>query len=127
MMSRFLLSLLIGLLVGAGLGLYLGWGPFPVEYVNSPANALSERYKDEYTVMVAASYLVDGDALGAVERLRVLGVENIPAYVQEVTERFISHSRDVEDIYRLVALSEGLGRLTTIMMPYRQVATQGGS
>lgn len=121
-MGRFLISLGVGLILGAAVGLYLGWGPFPVEYVNSPASNLDQRYKDEYTVMVAGGYLLDRDASTAVERLRILGVENVPAYVQEVTERFITNSRDIDDIYHLVALAEGLGRLTPIMEPYRGVS-----
>lgn len=120
-MNRFLVSLLVGMMVGIGLGLYLGWVQFPVEYVNSPASSLATRYKDDYTVMVAAGYVVDGDATGAIERLRLLNVENVPAYVQETTERFITNSRRVDDIYVLVALSEGLGRLTPIMEPYRSI------
>jgi hypothetical protein len=120
-MLRFLISLLLGLAAGALIGLYLGWVQFPVQYVDSPAQNLNQRYKDEYTVMVAGGYLNDGDVNGAVERLRLLGVENIPSYVQEVTERYISNSRNVDDIRSLVALSESLGRLTPIMEPYRRV------
>jgi hypothetical protein len=120
-MLRFLISLLLGLAAGALIGLYLGWVQFPVQYVDSPAQNLSQRFKDEYTVMVAGGYLNDGDVNGAVERLRVLGVENIPSFVQEVTERYISNSRNVDDIRSLVALSQSLGRLTPIMEPYRRV------
>jgi hypothetical protein len=120
-MFRFLISLLVSLVVGALIGLYLGWIQFPVQFVNSPAASLSEHYKDEYTVMVAAGYLKDGDLNGALERLRVLGVQNIPAQVQFVTERYISNSRDAQDIAYLVALAEGVGRLTPIMEPYRQL------
>lgn len=122
---RVILSLLAGLAFGLIAGLYLGWVQFPVEFVNSPASSLAERYKDDYIVMVAAGYLKDGDLGGAVERLRPLGVANIPAYVQEVTERYISNSRDAGDISILVGLSEGLGRLTPIMEPYRQIQSSG--
>lgn len=124
-MLRFLISLVIGLAVGAGLGLYLGWVQFPVEYVNSPASALSQRYKDDYTVMIAAGYLSDNDALGAIERMRVLGVENVPEYVQQTAERFITNSRNLRDIQYLIALSEGLGRTSPIFEPYRQVSLPG--
>ena len=120
-MVRVLLSLMAGLALGLIGGLYIGWVQFPVEFVNSPASSLAERYKDDYIVMVAAGYLKDGDPGGAVERLRSLGVANIPAYVQEVTERYISNSRDANDISILVGLAEGLGRLTPIMEPYRQI------
>jgi hypothetical protein len=125
-MLRFLVSLIIGLGVGLGVGLYLGWVRFPVEFVNSPASSLSQRYKDDFIVMVASGYLKDGDLGGAVERLRLLGVANIPAFVQEVTERYISNSQNADDISVLVALSESLGRLTPIMQPYRRITETGG-
>ncbi len=124
-MLRFLLSLLIGLVAGVGIGLYLGWVQFPVEFVDSPASSLAPRYQDDYTVMIAAGFAADGDLGGAVERLRVLGVGNIPAYVQEVAERYISNSRAIEDIRVLVGLAEGLGRLTPLMQPYRSVNLPG--
>ncbi|MBC8098658.1 MAG: hypothetical protein H7Y11_04395 [Armatimonadetes bacterium] len=121
-MLRWLGSLVLGIGIGAAVGLYLGWVQFPLEYVDSPTNALAQRYQDEYTVMIAGGYLEDGDALGAVERLRVLGVDNVPEYVQQITERFITTSRDVADIRYLVALSEGLGRTSPLYAPYRAVS-----
>lgn len=124
-MIRFLLSLFAGLVVGLGLGLYLGWVQFPVEYVDSPANSLGARYKDEYAVMVAGGYMADRDLTGAMQRLRILGIDNVPAFVQEVTERYITNSRDVDDIRPLVGLADALGRLTPIMEPYRQVRVPG--
>jgi hypothetical protein len=125
-MLRFLVSLVIGLAVGVLIGLYLGWVQFPVQFVDSPASSLAERYKNEYMVMVASGFVKDGDLGGAVDRLRILGVANIPAYVQEVTERYISNSQDADDIGVLVALSESLGRLTPIMLPYRKIGASGG-
>jgi hypothetical protein len=123
-MARFFLSVLFGIVVGVGAGLFVGWNQ-PVQLLNSPANLLAQRYKDDYVVMVAAGYLADGDLGGALERLRLLGVTNIPAYVQEVAERYISNSQAVDDIRYLVALSEGVGRLTPIMEPYRQLFPPG--
>ncbi len=108
-------------MLGIILGLYLGWIQFPVQYVNSPAAALEQRYKDDYTVMVAAGYVGDNDALAAIERLRILGVENVPEYAQQTAERFITNSRDIRDIQYLIALAEGLGRTSPIFDPYRQV------
>ncbi len=126
-MLRFLFSLVIGLTIGAGIGLYVGWVQAPVEFVNSPASSLAERYQDEYIVMVSGGYLMDGDLGGAVERLQILGTTNIPALVQETVEKFISDSRNVDDIRKLVALAEAMGRLTPIMDPYRRVTVPGGS
>jgi hypothetical protein len=124
-MIRTLLSLLAGLLVGLGIGLYLGWVQFPAQFANSPASALAPQYKDAYTVMIAGGYLYDGDGLGAIERLRALGVENVPEYVQGVTERFITNSRELCEIQALIALSEGLGRASPIFDQFRATALPG--
>lgn len=124
-MVRFLLSLLLGAAVGLGIGLYLGWVQFPAQVADGPASALSQRYKDDYTIMVARAYVRDGDLTGALERLRPLGFANIPAFVQEMTERTISTSGNVADIQVLVALANGLGRLTPIMEPYRPAQAAG--
>ncbi len=125
-MRRFFTSLIIGLVLGALIGLYFGWVQFPVEFIDSPMSDLDRVYLDEYTVMIASGYQFDQDGLGAVERLRRLGVDNVPEYVQSTTERFITNSRDLNDIRLLVNLSNGLGRLTPIMEPFLDL-TGGGS
>jgi hypothetical protein len=124
-MKRFFTSLMIGTVLGVLIGLYLGWVQFPVEFVNSPMHDLDRSYKDDYIVMIAAGYAFEADALGALERLRKLGVENVPEYVQMTTERFITNSRDLDDIRLLVNLSNGLGRLTPIMEPFLELAGEG--
>jgi ABC-type antimicrobial peptide transport system permease subunit len=116
---RFLISMLVGILIGLLSGLFIGWVVAPTEYVNSPMTALAQRWRDEYTVMIAAGYAVDGDLNGALERLRRLGVPNVPQYVQEITERYITNSRSVADIRLLVRLAEGFGRLTPLMQDFR--------
>lgn len=120
-MLRFLLSLLLGGVLGLGVGLYLGWVQFPVEFVNSPISALDPRYRDDYTVMVAQGFQADADGVGAVQRLRVLGVENVPEYVFQQAERYITNSRSPQEIQALIALSEGLGRTSPLFAPYRPV------
>jgi len=124
-MIRLFVSTVVGVVLGLLVGLVYGWQIAPVEFVNSPLRDLAQRYRDEYTVMVAMGYLIDGDANGAIERLRHLDVENVPAHVQETTERYITNSRNVEDIRKLVALAEGLGRLTPPMESFRQLSLSG--
>jgi hypothetical protein len=118
---RGLIAFLIATAIGIAAGLYLGWVAFPVETIDSGMARLAPRYIDEYTLMVAYGYVSDGDLGGAITRLRPLEVENLPAHIQTTTERFISSSRRVDDIRALVALAEGVGRLTPIMEPYRRV------
>lgn len=123
---RFLLSLLLGFAVGVVGGLYVGWVAAPAQSINHPAAALDRSYRDQYTVWVAAGFLLDSDLQGALDRLRVLGVENAPAHVLEITERFITNSQNVDDIRKLVALYQGLtGRLTPLMEAYRPVSLPG--
>lgn len=118
---RVIVSILAGILIGLLSGLFIGWVVAPTEYVNSPMTALAQRWRDEYTVMIAAGYAVDRDLNGALERLRRLGVPNVPQYVQEITERYITNSRNVNDIRLLVRLAEGFGRLTPLMQDFRNL------
>ncbi|MEP7284490.1 MAG: hypothetical protein ABI947_01825 [Chloroflexota bacterium] len=119
-MQRIIVSILLGLGVGAALGLYIGWVLSPVQYVQSPMASLSQHYKDEYTVMVASAYQVDGDINEAVRRLQPLGISNIPQYVRDVTERYISESGTGKeaDIRTLVGLSCELGYCTAPMQAF---------
>jgi len=120
-MVRLIVSLILGVGIGIGGGLVIGWQVAPREYTDGTLPELAREHTDAYTIMIAAGYDADGDLQGAVDRLRLLGVENVPAYVQDITERYITNSRDIDDIRLLVRLSEGVGRLTPIMEPYRQV------
>mgnify|MGYP001317738385 CR=1 FL=1 len=125
MAKRRIGSLLVGLLVGLSTGVFLGWGPFPVEYRNSPLAALAPRYQEEYTLMVAEGYQVDRDIEAALERLRPLGKPNTIDYVIELTERYISQS-NIPAIPVMVALVEALigpENLPAIMQLYRPTPT----
>ncbi len=128
-MQRLVLALLVGLVIGVGAGLFIGWVVSPVQYVQSPMSDLSRRYKDEYTVMVAAAYQVDGDLTEALRRLQLLGAENIPLYVRDVTERYISENGPGQesDIRNLVVLSRALGYYTPPMQPFTVSTAAPGS
>jgi hypothetical protein len=124
-MIRVFISTVLGVLLGIGIGLGIGWG-LPQDYSASTVAELAPAYREQYTLMVASAYVNERDVNGALERLRVLDVENIPAYIQDLAERYISSSRNVEDIRLLVALSEGFGRLTAPMQSFCQLCNGGG-
>ncbi len=118
-MLRFTRSLILGLLFGTLAGLYFGWIPFPPDSRSSKISELAQRYRDEYTVMIAAGYAADRDVPGALERLSLLELEAIPIYLQRSAERIISTSaRDLDDIRLLVRLAHDLGLLTPAMQPF---------
>jgi hypothetical protein len=119
-MRRLIISLILGAAIGAGIGLYIGWVVAPVQYVNADMSNLAPRFKDEYTVIVAAAFQVDGDLNEAITRLRPLGYPNVPVYVRDVTERYISESGigKEADIRSLVVLSRALGHYTPPMYAF---------
>ncbi len=119
MTRRYIGSLMMGILVGLAVGVFLGWQQFPVEYTNNSLSALSPRYQEEYTVMVAEGYQYDHDLDAALERLRPLSRESIFDYVEDLTERYISLSNNIAAIPPMVALAEAMGRLTPPMEIYR--------
>ncbi len=121
MPKRYVGSLLVGILIGLAAGVFLGWGPFPVEYTNSPLSDLAPRFQEEYTVMVAEGYQYDRDVNAALQRLQPLGKENSIDYVLDLTERYISQS-NLSDIPVMVALVEafiGPDNLPSVMRLYR--------
>ncbi|GAB4554720.1 MAG: hypothetical protein OHK0023_25200 [Anaerolineae bacterium] len=128
-MRRTVLLLLLGTLIGIGIGLTFGWLVAPVQPVGSPMSDLTRRYKDEYTIMVAKGFLVDGDFQAAIDRLRLLRVDNVLTYVRDVTERFITQqgtSRPM-DTQALVSLSCALGYCTEPMQPFLLATPSAGS
>lgn len=122
MTRRALRSLLPGLIIGAIIGLYLGWVEYPQRRYRSDLSELAQSYRDDYLVMIAAGYGVDGDLPGAIARLSHLGVEDIAVYAQRQTERIISNAaRDIRDIRLLVALARAMRRLTPVMEPFLEL------
>jgi len=119
-MVRLIFSIVIGLGVGLAIGLFIGWNVAPVQYVESPLSGMSQHYTDDYTVMVASAYQVDGDLVEALHRLQPLRVVSIPQYVRDVTERYISESGtgNENDIRTLVVLSRAFGYYTPPMQAF---------
>jgi hypothetical protein len=126
-MRRIILSVVVGLALGLTLGLLIGWVIAPVEPIDSPMRDLAPTFKDDYTVMVAQSFHVDGDLNAAIERLTPLGASNVFLYVREVTERFISQTAKEADIRDLVNLSCAMGHCTPPMQPFRAPGSTAGS
>ncbi len=111
-------GLLLGLLAGWLLGQVLGTGLFSADF----ADGQGARLRDDYVLMVATAYAGDGNLPAAWRRLRAVAAGESVTWLQTTTERFIANSRNVQDIRRLVALVEGLERLTPAMEPWRQGA-----
>ena len=124
-MRRLIGSFLVMMIVGIGIGLFLGWSQFAPQSGDSAMCQLSEDYREEYTLMVARGFRTEQDTAAAIRRLLPLTVDNspaclndttstridnIPAWVQEVAERYLTRGGDLQDICDLAALSADFGR-----------------
>lgn len=108
----------IGILLGLALGLALGWRIWPVTYTNTAPDVLRQDYRDDYVLMVATAYEVEGDLSKARERLILLDPEEPAAPPIELAERLADANGDREDIARLARLAWALGATTPRLTPY---------
>ena len=117
-MRRLLPLTLIGLAAGIGLGLLVGWALWPVEYTNTSPAELRQDYANDYVLMVAASYWVEGDVQAARDRLALLDADEPSRPLVELTERLIAEGGRPTDIRMLARLADRLGAATAEMAPY---------
>ena len=116
-MRRNGITLILGLVVGALVGIWVGW-LVPIQDVGASVDKLNPDAKAEYTVMIGAAYAVDGDWDSAQSRLGQLGEEDPAGYVVRLVERYIAEGRSPDDIRNLVRLASRYGYITAPMQPY---------
>lgn len=111
----------LGLAIGVGLGLYLGWVAWPTEFVDADPSILREDYRQDYMLMIAHAYALDGDLAAAQRRLYSLGDEEPDRRLLTMTVDAILSGRDEQTvILPLVSLSRDLGLNSPAMAPYVQ-------
>jgi hypothetical protein len=70
---QYLTWVALGLIIGAGLGLYYGWVAAPTEFTNATPTMMQTQYQQDYMLMIAAAYDHTGDLATAERRLNQLG------------------------------------------------------
>jgi hypothetical protein len=108
MPRRLIPLLLIALLVGLGLGLYIGWVAAPVEYVDASPASLHQSYQDDYLLMIAAAYAGDGDLAAARSALAPLELADPVASLNDALARLAAAGLPAADQERLAALAAAL-------------------
>ena len=119
-MVRRLLILLLGLVLGVGLGLFLGWVAWPTQYEDADPTLLAEAYRHDYVVMVAAAYRADGDIQTASQRLRAAWLDSpdpLRDYLAFTVEAILDNGLE-QDLRHLVRLATDLGLSSPAMEPY---------
>lgn len=117
-MPRKLALGLVGLAIGVGLGLLVGWRLWPVSYTNTAPHQLRQDYRNDFVLMTAAAYQVDQDLDAVRERLALVDAEAPERPVVELTETLIAEGGRSEDVAVLVELAEALDATTAPMAPY---------
>jgi hypothetical protein len=89
-----------------------------VQYYDTGPVDLRPEHKEDYIVLVGATYAVDGDLARAEARLAKLEEKDIGLVVAGLVERYLREGRDVEETRSLAKLADALGVSTSAMLVY---------
>ena len=113
-----LLLAIVGLLLGTGLGLWVGWGIAPVEYTDTDISYLHPNYRDDFLLMVSETYALDGDLGTARARIALLSLPDPAQAVADRAEKAIAQDAAPSYIRALVRLSIAMGAQRESFRPY---------
>lgn len=116
-MRRMFLVIVLGLAVGLGAGLAIGWS-FPVNTVKTDPSALSAEWQADWVLMTAQAYSLDGDLNAARQRLALLGEGDPGARVAQRGEQAIAEGLPPFYIGTLARLAAALGVRSPALSPY---------
>ena len=109
--------LLLGLAIGGGLGLLIGWVIWPTEYTEATPIILQDAYRQDYLQMIAAAYSEDEDLATAITRLDSLGNNGSDQLFSLMLDTILI-GQDEAEIRQLVQLAAALGYTSPAMQPY---------
>lgn len=104
MSSSKIITLIIALAVGMGLGLVYGWVIAPVEYVDVTPDLLRQDYRADFVLMTAEAYQSDFNATAAARRLALLGSEPPASLVTTAIEYASANNFTPEEMRMLQTL-----------------------
>ena len=107
----------LGLALGVGLGLFVGWVIEPAEFTNANPSVLQEDYRRDYALMIATAYAADNDLETAARRVDSLG-ENGRDFLFSLTLSMILAGEKETDIRYLAQLAADLGLSSPAIEPY---------
>ena len=113
-----ILLAVVALLGGMGLGLWYGWVLDPVEYRDTDVSHLASVYRDEYVLMVAETFMLDGDLDAARARLALLAVPDLPGRVADQAQAALARNASQLDVQALARLAAALGAERDTLKPY---------
>jgi hypothetical protein len=115
-----------GVILGLGLGLFLGWVAWPTEFTEADPTVLEDSFQRDYALMIAAAYWQDQDLGLARRRLGSLGKEDVQAWFLSVTVDHILEDRDPEGSRFLARLAADMDLSSPVMQPFLATESTGG-
>jgi hypothetical protein len=116
-MRRTLLIILLGLAVGVGIGLTVGWMA-PVSPPQTGPSVLSAQWQSDWVLMTAQAYSLDGDLNLAKQRLALLGAGDPGPRVAQRGDEALAEGLPPAYIGTLARLAAALGTRTSTLEPY---------
>lgn len=107
----------IGLIIGIGLGLFLGWVAWPTEFTDANPSVLAEDFKQDYVLMIAMDYAGTGDLAAARQQVSSLGAGGEDFLFSFTLDQILQGDNEAE-IKPLAQLANDLGRYSPAMAPY---------
>jgi hypothetical protein len=121
-----LLIFLLGIALGLGLAMLVGWVLFPLSEQEVTPASMRADYREEYVRLVAVAYQADADLMLAERRLQALngaGAEGrFTAPLVAQIERWIAEDRSADLIEPMARLARDLGVDTPAMASYLKAA-----
>ena len=100
--------LIVALLIGLGLGLAYSWFISPVTYVDANPSILHSDFKDQYRVVIAASYGSTHDLPRARARLELLGDIDPTGELSAQAQRMLAAGQPFDIVQPLAQLATDL-------------------
>jgi hypothetical protein len=101
-------DLLGGLLLGIALGLLYAWVISPVHFVDTNPATLRSDFKDQYRLVIAASYAATGDLGRAQARLALLGDPDPFQALTAQAQQMLADGQTQENVRALAILAGAL-------------------
>ena len=109
--------LILALLAGLGLGLAYSWFISPVTYVDANPAILRSDFKDQYRIVISASYASSHDLARARARLQVLGDIDSVGELSAQAQRMVGSGESLERIQPLAQLATDLQQGFASVLP----------
>ena len=107
-MKRFPWELIVGLIIGAALGLSYAWIISPTRYIDTVPSSLRADFKDQFRVAISAAYAATSDIQRARARLALLGDEDSLKALSAQAQQMLANGGDSETANQIAQLASDL-------------------